>query len=158
MVITQTANDYKLDAPGVNKKLARKVKAVLMDIRGRAVDGIGGMWYVTEVLRTRERQRFLYSQGRSSSVLRKAGFTTEEIKKYRAVKSRATGDRVTNTLTSMHIAGLACDIVPVINGKLDWDVPEGLWEMLGRAARAHELEWGGDWKSFVDRPHVQLPT
>lgn len=154
--MNQTANDYKLDEKGVSKTFARKMKAVLIDIRGRVIGDFDGSWYVTEVLRTKEHQRFLYSKGRSAAVLKKAGFTTSEIKLYRSQNSKPTGSRVTNTLSSMHIKGLACDIVPIVNNKLCWDVPDEVWSIVGRAAKAHGLDWGGYWSTFVDRPHVQL--
>lgn len=156
MIKNQCHNDYLLDAPGVDDTFSRKMKAVLMDIRGRQIGAFLGQWYVTEVLRTKERQRFLYSKGRSYAVLRKAGFTVAEIKAYRSQNSKPTGSHVTNTLKSMHIKGVACDIVPIVNGELDWDVPDEVWAIVGRAARAHGLDWGGYWSTFVDRPHVQL--
>ncbi|HVL66763.1 MAG TPA: M15 family metallopeptidase [Vicinamibacterales bacterium] len=31
------------------------------------------------------------------------------------------------------------------------------WARLGELARAEGLVWGGDWKSLVDKPHVELP-
>lgn len=30
-----------------------------------------------------------------------------------------------------------------------------LWDMVGEHARKAGLEWGGDWKRFKDRPHIQ---
>lgn len=53
---------------------------------------------------------------------------------------------------SWHNFGLAGDYAFVINGKVTWNGP---WDVFGRIARACGLEWGGDFKSIVDRPHVQ---
>jgi len=53
---------------------------------------------------------------------------------------------------SWHNFGLAADYVFLVNGKVSWDGP---WEKFGRIARECGLEWGGDWKRFRDRPHVQ---
>jgi len=53
---------------------------------------------------------------------------------------------------SWHNFGLAADYAFLVNGKVTWDGP---WETFGRIARECGLEWGGDWKRFVDRPHVQ---
>ncbi|MGL4280515.1 MAG: M15 family metallopeptidase, partial [Albidovulum sp.] len=70
------------------------------------------------------------------------------------------------TLKSRHIPGTggfshAVDLAAVVGGKLRWDWP--LYHRLAFAMKqsAHELgiplEWGGDWKSFKDGPHFQLP-
>ena len=32
------------------------------------------------------------------------------------------------------------------------------WAEMGARAKALGLEWGGDWTSFPDRPHVELPA
>lgn len=64
------------------------------------------------------------------------------------------GKKVTNARggDSWHNWGLAADYVFVINGKVTWDGP---WATFGKIARECGLEWGGDFKSIVDRPHVQ---
>ena len=71
-------------------------------------------------------------------------------------KGRTTpGKKVTNARGgySWHNFGLAADYAFVINGKVTWDGP---WGIFGEVARSCGLEWGGDWKSFPDRPHVQV--
>ena len=66
----------------------------------------------------------------------------------------APGAIVTNAKGgySWHNFGLAADYAFVVNGKVTWDGP---WDRFGRIARLEGLEWGGDWKRFKDRPHVQ---
>lgn len=71
------------------------------------------------------------------------------------------------TLKSRHLAGQtnglshAVDLAVTIDGKARWDWP--LYADLARqikTAAANEnvpVEWGGDWKSFKDGPHFQLP-
>jgi peptidoglycan L-alanyl-D-glutamate endopeptidase CwlK len=65
------------------------------------------------------------------------------------------------TLKSRHLTGHAVDIAPYINGEIRWDWP--LYEHLGKVVKkaAKEckvnVEWGGDWKTFRDGPHWQLP-
>ena len=65
------------------------------------------------------------------------------------------------TLKSRHLTGHAVDIAPYVGGSIRWDWP--LYERLGiivkKAAKICEIdiEWGGDWKSFRDGPHWQLP-
>lgn len=53
---------------------------------------------------------------------------------------------------SWHNFGLAADYAFVVGGRITW---EGPWRIFGRIARECGLEWGGDWKTFPDRPHVQ---
>lgn len=65
------------------------------------------------------------------------------------------------TMNSRHLTGHAVDIAPLINGKVSWDWPlyHQLAPAIKRAANdlGVEIEWGGDWKSFKDGPHWQLP-
>lgn len=65
------------------------------------------------------------------------------------------------TLNSRHLTGHAVDIAPLVGGKLTWS-----WEMFHKlapivkeAAKAEGVKiiWGGDWKSFPDGPHWELP-
>jgi peptidoglycan L-alanyl-D-glutamate endopeptidase CwlK len=70
------------------------------------------------------------------------------------------------TLRSRHIPAAngfahAVDVVAMLNGKVRWD-----WPLYGKIATAMKaaakaekvpLEWGGDWVSFKDGPHYQLP-
>lgn len=64
------------------------------------------------------------------------------------------GRKVTNARGgySWHNFGLAADYAFVVGGQLTWSGP---WSVFGRIARECGLEWGGDWKKFPDRPHVQ---
>lgn len=34
-----------------------------------------------------------------------------------------------------------------------WDGP---WDSFGALVRQHKLVWGGDWRRFRDRPHVEV--
>lgn len=86
--------------------------------------------------RTEEEQRALYNQGRS-----------------------AGGSIVTNAGPgqSLHNYGVAVDLVPAeLVNTPDWSPDSPLWNVVGQAADAVGLEWGGNWDSFVDRPHVQM--
>jgi len=70
------------------------------------------------------------------------------------------------TMNSRHIPSAdgksrAIDIVPLRNGQISWD-----WKDFHAIAPAIKkafsdlnipIEWGGDWKSFPDGPHWQLP-
>lgn len=65
------------------------------------------------------------------------------------------------TMRSRHLTGHAVDLAAMVAGKVRWDYP--LYTKLSVAMKAAAkklnipLEWGGDWKSFKDGPHFQLP-
>ncbi len=65
------------------------------------------------------------------------------------------------TLNSRHLTGHAVDVAPLVDGKVRWDWPlfHKLAAVIKKAAKAEKvpLEWGGEWKSFPDGPHWQLP-
>ncbi len=65
------------------------------------------------------------------------------------------------TLNSRHLTGHAVDIAPWIDNRVSWDWPPyyELEKAMKQAANelSRPLEWGGDWKSFKDGPHYQLP-
>lgn len=72
------------------------------------------------------------------------------------------------TMRSRHIpecnaCRLSCavDLAPWINGTISWE-PEGFAPVsVAMKKAAHylniSLEWGGDWHTFIDMPHFQLP-
>lgn len=63
---------------------------------------------------------------------------------------------VSKTMKSYHIVGQALDFVPVTNGQADWNGYEKphIKKAIAEAKRLG-FEWGGDWKGFVDKPHLQ---
>ncbi len=71
------------------------------------------------------------------------------------------------TMNSRHIPGKdgfskAVDLAAMIGPNVRWDWP--LYSKLAEAMKTAAaelkvpLEWGGDWKSFKDGPHFQLPA
>jgi len=86
---------------------------------------------VTEGLRTAERQAQLVAAGASQ------------------------------TTKSRHLTGHAVDLAALVGTEIRWDWP--LYAQLAKAMKqaAQQLvipiEWGGDWKTFKDGPHFQLP-
>jgi peptidoglycan L-alanyl-D-glutamate endopeptidase CwlK len=60
------------------------------------------------------------------------------------------------TMKSRHLHGFAIDLYP---GSWDWPDFYKLEKAMKTAASelGIPLEWGGDWKSFKDGPHFQLP-
>lgn len=87
---------------------------------------------VTSALRTFAEQNDLYAQGRT-----KAG----------QIVTQAKGGQ------SNHNFGLAFDVVPVVNGKATYNYD---WNKIGAIGKSVGLSWGGDWKTFKDRPHFEL--
>jgi len=65
------------------------------------------------------------------------------------------------TMRSRHLTGHAVDLGAYVAGSVRWDWP--LYHKLAVAVKqaAAELqvpiEWGGDWMTFKDGPHWQLP-
>ncbi|EMI10349.1 hypothetical protein F510_1656 [Anoxybacillus gonensis] len=81
---------------------------------------------IYETLRTKEQQRYYVASGKSQ------------------------------TMRSYHLVGQALDFVPVVGKKTDWN-GYGRPEIQQAIAKAKQIgfEWGGDWKGFVDKPHLQ---
>ena len=67
----------------------------------------------------------------------------------------------TRTLRSRHLTGHAVDLGAWINNTIRWDWPlyYKIAEAMQAAAEASNisLEWGGNWVTFRDGPHFQLP-
>ena len=86
---------------------------------------------VLEGLRTAARQKQLYDQG------------------------------ATKTMNSRHLTGHAVDLAPMIGGTVRWDWPlyHQLAAVVKAAAKAENvpIQWGGDWRTFKDGPHWELP-
>ena len=47
-------------------------------------------------------------------------------------------------------------IGPVGKTVISWDESHP-WKLYGEMGKALGLVWGGDWKSLIDRPHLELP-
>ena len=122
----------------------------------------GLRYSILETLRTIEVQEAYYAQGRKplaeiNELRKKAGLYLlgeEEGKKI-----------VTKTMQSVHLTGKAADIVPVVDGKIPWNINaenSELWRAFGRLGQEAGLEWGGTWTPLNkfgigwDAPHYQL--
>lgn len=93
---------------------------------------MGANFIVTEGMRTIERQRQLLAAGKS------------------------------RTLKSRHLSGHAVDLVCRVGDRgVSYDEHDmaDLANIVKHAASecGVQIEWGGDWKSFCDTPHFQLP-
>jgi peptidoglycan L-alanyl-D-glutamate endopeptidase CwlK len=66
------------------------------------------------------------------------------------------GNIVTNAKggQSAHNHGRAIDVVEADKtGKLLWSTSD--WQRIGRMGKEAGFQWGGDWKTFKDRPHLE---
>lgn len=67
----------------------------------------------------------------------------------------------TRTMNSRHLTGHAIDIAALVDGEVRWDWPlyTRLSTVFKRAAMLEgvALTWGGDWPTFRDGPHYELP-
>lgn len=68
--------------------------------------------------------------------------------------------KLSQTMQSRHITGHAVDFAVFIDGLLTWDfkwykkVAEHILA-TGKKLKI-DVEWGGNWKTFKDGPHIQL--
>jgi peptidoglycan L-alanyl-D-glutamate endopeptidase CwlK len=65
------------------------------------------------------------------------------------------------TMKSRHLTGHAVDLAAWVDDQVDWSWP--LYHKIAAAMKQASaqvgvpIEWGGDWTSFKDGPHFQLP-
>lgn len=109
-------------------RTAAKVSNMITHCKEAGIDLL-----ITATYRDNESQDALYAQGRT-----------------------LMGKRVTNVKggDSFHNHRVAVDVVPVVNGKCIWD-DNVLWVRVGSIGTQCGLEWGGYWKTLVDKPHFQ---
>lgn len=121
--MTYTLSQKSLDRlKGVHPDLVRVVK--------KAIEYTPIDFRITEGLRTKERQAYLFKKG------------------------------ATRTMRSRHITGHAIDFVALPGGAVSWDFPLYIQISQAFKKAAAEVGvpiiWGGDWKSFRDGPHIEL--
>lgn len=103
----------------------------LVRVMRRALELSEVDFMITEGFRTKQRQEALLREGKSK------------------------------TMRSRHLTGHAVDVAAWIDGKISWNWPH--YEVIAQAIKQAgaelgvPVEWGGDWKSFKDGPHFQLP-
>ena len=108
-----------------------KVRSKAREFINRAEDA-GIKLRVTSGYRTYKEQNDLYAKGRTAP----GGIVT-----------RAKGGE------SSHNFGTAIDVVRIENGVAIWNSG---WEEIGKIGKSVGFEWGGEWVSFVDKPHFQM--
>jgi peptidoglycan LD-endopeptidase CwlK len=96
-----------------------------------------------------------------AAVISNIDFTVLEGLRTLARQKQLLAAHATTTLKSRHLTGHAVDLGVMVAGKVRWDWPLyfKLAEFVKDAARIESVpvEWGGDWTTFKDGPHWQLP-
>lgn len=117
----------------LNKRSLDNLEGVHVDLRAvviRADKYTETPFLVIEGVRTLARQKALFAAGASK------------------------------TMRSRHLTGHAIDFVPLISNKIEWKSLAFREPLIAFAKAAKELkidvEFGADWKTFKDFPHVQL--
>jgi peptidoglycan LD-endopeptidase CwlK len=93
-------------------------------------------------------------------------FTVLEVLRTLARQKELVAKGASKTMRSRHLPGAdgksrAVDIAPLDGGQISWSWPlyNRLAPIIKQAALEMNvpIEWGGDWRSFKDGPHWQLP-
>jgi len=127
----------------LDPKAASKLSMALIDMENQKVP-----YFISQARRTLLEQCLYALQGRLGDIpqsdlefaCKKAGIRPPDKQK------------ITWTLKSNHLDGLAVDIVPLIGDKPDWNSQD---ERIVAAMKNAGFVWGGDW-STPDKPHFEL--
>lgn len=93
-------------------------------------------------------------------------FTVLEVLRTPARQKELVAKGASKTMKSRHLPGAdgksrAVDIAPMDGGQISWAWPiyHRLAPIIKQAAKevGVPIEWGGDWRTFKDGPHWQLP-
>lgn len=93
---------------------------------------------IGECVRTVQEQNALYAKGRTD--------------KSSGIVTNCKGD----SYSSPHQWGIAFDFYRN-DGKGAYNEADRFFPRAGELAKSVGLEWGGDWRTFRDQPHIQLP-
>jgi len=106
-----------------------KVKKFVALCKGEGIELL-----ITSTYRDHESQNALYAQGRTEPG---------------RVVTNAKGGQ------SFHNYRCAVDVVPLVNGKPDWDGTHPIWAKIGNYGKLAGLEWAGEWTRFKELAHFQ---
>lgn len=113
-------------------KLHPGIRAKVNEFIIRAKEELGIHLRVSSGYRSFEEQTKIYNSGRSETG--------------KILSHSKAGE-------SFHNYGLAIDVVEIKNGKALWKNPN--WNRIADLGKQLGFEWGGDWRSFKDKPHFQ---
>ena len=93
--------------------------------------------------------------------LTECDFTVTEGLRTKERQAQLLKEKKTTTMNSRHLTGHAVDLAAWVDGTVswNWDHYYKIAEAVKQAAKELNIsiEWGGEWKSFPDAPHWQLP-
>lgn len=88
-------------------------------------------------------------------------FTVLEGRRTLSRQKQLVAAGASKTMNSRHLTGHAVDLGAYVAGSVrwDWNLYYRIAEAVKEAARIERvpIEWGGDWRTFKDGPHWQLP-
>lgn len=89
-------------------------------------------------------------------------FTVIEGLRTRTRQAQLVKQGASKTMNSKHLTGDAVDVVPYPI-PTDWnEYKKEQWDNIAKAMKAAakelgvKIQWGGDWKTFIDKPHWEL--
>ncbi len=142
MAVTDQCRDKK----ELNALVQIMLAAALAEIKRQGVTPL-----VVETYRPKERQYYLYGQGRTVAQCRAAGVPAAKAKKY-----ARSGKKVTWTLNSIHIQRKAVDVIPVRGGKAIWSAQDKDTKKIVEIMTRYGFEAGANWANSPDSPHFQV--
>ena len=96
-----------------------------------------------------------------AAALSNLDFTVLEGRRSIARQKQLFAAGATKTMDSRHLTGHAVDLAPMLGGVVSWDWPlyHRLEKIVKEAAAVEKvpITWGGDWDTFKDGPHWELP-
>ncbi len=125
------------------KKLHPNVINLFQAFIEEAENSLGITLRVTQGLRTFEEQDALYNQPWD----KKDNDGDARVDEADEKVTKAKGGQ------SLHNYGIAIDVVELKNGKANWNFD---YSKLKPFAQKQGIDWGGDWKNFVDKPHFEI--
>ena len=138
--------DQCRDAGKLNVLVQVMLAAALKEIKSAGVNPL-----VVETYRSKERQYYLYGQGRTATQCVAAGIPAAKAKKY-----ARSGKQCTWTLNSIHIQKKAVDVIPLRNGKAIWNAQDKDTKKIIEIMQKYGFEAGANWTKSPDSPHYQV--
>ncbi|MBC2369387.1 M15 family peptidase [Listeria booriae] len=101
------------------------------------------------------------TKAKATALFKYAEDNNIEVLIYETIRTKAQQEAnvksgASQTMKSYHLVGQALDFVPTKGASTIWDGYEraDIKKFIAKA-KALGFEWGGDWTSFVDKPHLQ---
>jgi peptidoglycan L-alanyl-D-glutamate endopeptidase CwlK len=125
---------------GVHVRVATAAERII-----GAMGVLGFRMIVTDGVRTTAQQQALFAKGRHGNP--------------GPIVTKADGLlRRSNHQAKLDGFGYAVDMCFLVgSGQASWD-PSLPWRLYGEMAKAQGLAWGGEFTTFMDKCHIELPT